>query len=220
MSETARSVHDHFAGHKHLAEGGEQRVDLNFNLYPGEYPQVAALAQAHRGVLAARSDELYTPIPDKWLHCTILRVGLAQHFTAEQISGFIEVLKPKLAALKIPDLTIGHQPAEAKGDIILRIQPEEAVREIHALIAEVTGVEPNPNFIAHMSLAYSKDRIDDGQLASELAAVAAQPVSFRPNLWVVEQEATEDGYVYKEPRIARLALGRAALHLADTDAAA
>lgn len=220
MSETARPVHDHFAGHKHLAEGGEERIDLNFNLYPGEHPQVAALAQAHRGVLAARSGELYTPIPDKWLHSTILRVGLVQNFTPDQVRDFIETLKPRLAALKMPDLTIGLTPAEAKGDIILRIQPEEAVRELHALIAEVTGVEPNPNFIAHMTLAYSKDRIDDGQLAAELEAIQAQPATFRPNLWVVEQRVTEDGYIYREPRIAHIGLGRAAIHLADNPQAA
>ena len=60
---------DHFVRHNHQ----EGVVDWNFNVTFVDQPSVAAMAEAYRSLLT--KTYFYDPIPPRWLHATILRVG-------------------------------------------------------------------------------------------------------------------------------------------------
>ena len=70
---------DHFKKHAYQTN----KVDWNFNILFNDQPQVAQTAKMY--VQALSHPGLYPPIPAKWLHATILRIGLVDDYTKDEL---------------------------------------------------------------------------------------------------------------------------------------
>lgn len=70
---------DHFQKHNYQAG----KVDWNFNLIFDDQPQVAAMVSQYAKPLDQPG--LYPPVPAKWLHATILRVGTTDEYTKAEM---------------------------------------------------------------------------------------------------------------------------------------
>ncbi len=108
---------DHFKVHSYI----KNRVDWNFNIIIDDMPEIETLAKLYSQTIRYRS-ALYAPVPLKWLHMTILRVGFTDDFTPHEIGKIAELAKPGLAAVRIPMIAV--RPAvEYLGYPILMFEP-------------------------------------------------------------------------------------------------
>lgn len=150
------------------------RVDWNFNVVFHAQPQVAQLAATYRDHLD--SQNLYSPIPGKWIHSTILRMGLISDFTEVEMLAVAEVLRPKLAILQLPIFCFN--PWNLSGsDVVLEIYPRDDYRQIYECVAEAfvevigsdrVSVNSVQQYRPHITLAYTKSHNNVLDIAQKL----------------------------------------------------
>lgn len=171
---------DHFETHYYQKD----RVDWNFNVLFTGKTDVARMAQDYEPLL--KHSGLYDPIKPEWLHSTILRVGLVDDFTEEEMLKVVDTLIPKLASLTLPEFVFDSWWLWS-GNIVLHISPDDQYGAIYDAVIEsmqeVVGDErtlksPHGHFIPHVALAYSKSHHDELEINHELSAHVIQPAAF------------------------------------------
>lgn len=192
---------DHFERHAAL----DGRADWNFNILFSDQPQAAELAAAYDKHLD--NPALYPPIPGKWLHMTVLRAGYIADFTAEEMPAVHEALAPKLAAMRLPELTLGPWWLWSGGGPVLHVTPEAYMANVYEVVVEslrkVVGKSRLPElkpFIPHVTLAYNRDydHAEEARLRAQLSENPVEPAKFRAHtLSSIKQEQTPPFYVWE-----------------------
>lgn len=188
---------DHFIRHPDSRE----RTDWNFNILFDDQPQVAAHAAQFEPLLD--NPGLYEPVPGRWLHATVLRAGFLEEFSEEEMLETATKLEPKLAAFRLPQLTLG-QVFMWDGNPCLHITPDgelqEVLRSIIGTLNEVAGEDRVPQktgFIPHITLAYSKSYDDEADVHKRLQAAGIAGLAMRANsLSLIKQHVENDYYVW------------------------
>lgn len=174
-------VQDHFERHNHY----EGVVDWNFNIVYNDQPSVAAMAQAYAPVL--RQPYLYDPIPGQWLHATILRVGKVEDYSEAEMLAVAEKVQQGVQDLRLLEFHFGKQ-VQVFGAFCFRIEPEAELAKLYQVVVEslesVVGPErttraPYGDFIAHTSLAYSRQRDNEAETENLLHQVHIEPATFQ-----------------------------------------
>lgn len=187
---------DHFERHNHY----EGVVDWNFNVTFEEEPRVAAMVDAYRPLLTR--PELYEPVPARWLHATILRVGTTDEYTEAEMLAVAKQVQTRVQAIKLPDFHFG-EPKIIFGNITFPIEPEAELEMLYKLITEylesVVGKSratksPYGHFIAHTSFAYTKERDNEAETDAILAAANIQPATFRIKHMPLIRQRPIDGH--------------------------
>lgn len=201
---------DHFKKHYYQKD----RVDWNFNILVGQQPDVQRMAQEYAPVIQG-IDGLYDPIPTEWLHMTVLRVGLTDEYTEEEMLKVADVLAPKLAVLQLPELVFDGW-WQWGGSIVFNISPDYQVTPVYdaviAALEEVVGADratktPHGRFVPHVSFAYSKDRDNEIASSEAISNFKIAPAKFRaPSLALIRQWPA-DGH-YKWEIVRELAIGQ------------
>jgi 2'-5' RNA ligase len=190
---------DHFINHLHARE----RTDWNFNILFEDQPQVAAYAEQYASLL--EHPGLYEPVPGKWLHATVLRAGFIEDFSEAEMLETATVLEPKLATLKLPQLTLGNV-FMWDGNPCLRITPDTDLQGVLKLIvralSEVAGKDRVPQktgFIPHITLAYSKTYDDEAAVHARLHSEQIADLPIRANsVSLIRQHVEHDYYVWED----------------------
>ena len=188
---------DHFETHYYQ----KGHVDWNFNVLFSDQPDVERMVQEYRPIVSRPG--LYDPIPAKWLHSTILRVGLTDDFTEEEMLKVVDILAPKLASLTLPEFVFDSWWLWG-GNVVLHISPSDQYNTIYDAIIEsmqqVVGNErtlksPHGNFIPHVALAYSKDHHDEIEINHQLSNHPVVPASFNvTSVSLIRQWPTDGHY--------------------------
>lgn len=183
------------------------KVDWNFNVLFNDQPQVSNMVQSYAPLL--RHPGLYPPIPAQWLHLTVLRAGFTTEFTEAEMQAVATTLAPNLAALDIPELTLG--PAWVyKGYPLLHTTPEEPLDQLFQCVVQglraVVGEDRMPRpvdrsltkFMPHVALAYTRDYAAEEEVRTILADTPIPPVSFRLSyLSLVRQQPMSGHYEWE-----------------------
>lgn len=172
---------DHFQRHHHHPGV----IDWNFNVTFDDQPSVAAMAKLYKPLLT-RAD-MYDPIPVKWIHSTILRVGKLEDYTEEEMLEVAEIVQRRVRGIQLPVFHFG--PCRILfGNICFPIEPEEELEKLYTAVTEslgsVVGPErasrsPYGRFISHTSLAYSKQRDNEDETAKILETADIEPATFQ-----------------------------------------
>jgi hypothetical protein len=191
---------DHFERHGHHVGV----IDWNFNVVFDEQPSIVEMAKAYRPFL--QKPELYEPIPDKWLHATILKVGTTEQYTEDEMLAVAEKVQNRLSGIKFPrfhfgDLKIIH------GNVAFAIEPEKELEKLYIAVSEsleeVVGAErttqpPYGHFLAHCSLVYTKNRKNEAETEAELRAANITPASFHiHHMPLITQKPTNGHYEWE-----------------------
>lgn len=173
---------DHFV--KHGASEGQ--VDWNFNVIFDGCPEVVEMAQQYAPLVTHPG--LYSPIPAKWLHATILRVGPEDDFTKEEMLAVAECLHGKLAKLELPEFRFDSWWLWG-GNVVLHISPADEFTKIYdaviSALEQIVGPErtlKSPyggRFIAHTALAYTRSHHKEHEINQQLASKLIHPASFK-----------------------------------------
>ncbi|HET8709479.1 MAG TPA: 2'-5' RNA ligase family protein [Candidatus Saccharimonadales bacterium] len=191
---------DHFVRHNHH----EGVIDWNFNVVLGQEPSVAAMAETYRPIL--QKPWFYDPIPNEWLHTTILRIGTVADYTEEEMLAVADKVQVRVNELQLPEFHFGPHII-IHGNVCLKIEPESELEKLYAAVTEsleeVVGAEratksPYGHFIAHTSLVYSKERENEAETEVELNAAEIEPASFRiHHMPLIRQRPTNGHYEWK-----------------------
>jgi 2'-5' RNA ligase len=172
---------DHFEKEHHQAK----RADWNFNILFDGQPAVTDMAREYRE--AIRHPSLYDPIPPKWLHATIFRVGLVDDYTEHEMLAVAARLEPLLKELRLPEFCFDSWWLWG-GNVVLHISPDDKFTQIYdqviAALNAVVGQEriiptPHGRFIAHTGLAFTKTHDKESEINSQLVNTRIKPASFR-----------------------------------------
>ncbi|HEY5442386.1 MAG TPA: hypothetical protein VIJ68_02520 [Candidatus Saccharimonadales bacterium] len=125
---------DHFVKHKYARE----RIDWNFNILFGDQPQVTELATRYKALI--KHPGLYDPVPGKWLHATILRVGFLEEFSETEMLAVADVLAPKLADMEMPQLLLGQRWWLWNGGPVLSITPQQQLQKLFRLVLDALTI--------------------------------------------------------------------------------
>jgi 2'-5' RNA ligase len=188
---------DHFERHKHHAGV----VDWNFNVVFENQPAVAAMAEAYAPLLDR--PELYDPIPAKWLHATILRVGTVDdEYTEEEMLAVADKVQAAVVNFTLPEFHFGEL-VTVYGNICFIIEPRTELEKLYNIVAEslesVVGPEratktPYGRFISHMSLAYSRAQNNEAAIEAELKQAHIAPAEFRVTRMPLIKQWPTDGH--------------------------
>ncbi len=188
---------DHFKTHFHLP--GE--VDWNFNILFDDQPQVGEMVRKYDELISHKG--LYPPIPSKWLHITLLRVGLTTQYSEKEMLDVVEKLVPILANFEMPDLILGPWWVW-RGNPVLHVTPDDQLEELYdiitATIKSIVGdrIAPLPRLIPHLTLAYNRDYNQEKEVHQQLSKKWIAPVLFRANnLSLVRQEQKAPFYSWE-----------------------
>lgn len=198
---------DHFKKHFH----GTDSIDWNYNILFNNQPHVTKIAQEYSKILNPKN--LYPPIPGRWLHITILRVGLTTEFTQEEMLSINKELKPNLKNIEMPKMVFGP-PVILDECPVLRVIPEEPLNRLFELVlsaaANVVGAQRAPKlnkFTPHMTLAYTKASEKDTGIGNVDFKVPIDKAEFRAeSLCLLKQKPA--GSYYKWDIIEKLPIGR------------
>jgi 2'-5' RNA ligase len=202
-------VEDHFLKHYYRSN----RVDWNFNILFDDQPSVGQMAECYKSSISHPG--LYPPIPARWLHATILRVGLLEDFSEAEMLAVTDILKVSLARLELPVFTFESWWIW-DGSPVLHISPGNQFMKIYdhvvAALQQTIGKDRTNrpsygDFIPHMSLAYTRAQDAEGEIYDQLAAHPIAPASFQvSNLALIKQWPTGDHYEWEVIR--RIPVGK------------
>jgi len=188
---------DHFKAHYYQKD----RVDWNFNILLDDQPDVIRMVNEYAPLLV--QEGLYPSIPAKWLHMTILRVGLTDDYTEDEMYRTADILAPKLATLKLPQLSFDSW-WQWGGNIVFHISPHDDIVPVYNAVIESlrqvvgndrTARTPHGNFIPHVSLAYTKDHHNEMKIIEVLSQSNIKPARFyAKSLSLLRQRPTDDGH--------------------------
>ena len=157
----------------------EDRVDWNFNILFPNQPNLEKLVGEYKPLL--NHEGLYEPIPFQWIHSTILRVGLLEDFTEQEMLKVADCLQIKLASLHLPEFGIDSWWLSS-GNVVLHISPDDVYRLIHSAVIEalheVFSVERMLSFVErkftpHITLAYTRTQTSELEVARSLTTKPA-----------------------------------------------
>lgn len=188
---------DHFIKHKY-ARG---RTDWNFNILFNDQPQVAAYAAQYHELLDHPG--LYQSVPGRWLHATVLRVGFMEDFNEDEMLQVAARLKPKLAAMHMPDFLLGQWWIWG-GNPCVHFTPEGPLNELFGIVVDELSAAfgkdrlPHPLiFTPHITLAYSKTYNDEAGLFTQLQTKCIDAVPVQVNsLSLVKQRVVDEYYAW------------------------
>lgn len=192
---------DHFELHNYQTN----RVDWNFNIFFSGQSDVERMVNEYTPVLDHAG--LYKPIPSKWLHSTILRVGLASDFSEQEMLAITDILQQKLTTLHLPEFVFDSWWLWG-GNVVLHISPEDAYVTIYDTVMDaakqVVGAERiarHGDFIPHVTLAYSKAHNDEIAINQRLFENPVKPARFRATeLSLIRQWPTDGHYEWEVVR--------------------
>lgn len=195
---------DHFKAHSYQ----KGRADWNFNILVGKQPDVQRMANEYAPTLLAQAG-LYGPVPADWLHMTILRIGLTDEFSEEEMLRVVGILAPKLANIQLSELAFDSW-WQWGGNIVFHISPHEELASIYKAVVtsveEVVGKDrtvltPHGQFIPHVTLAYTKDRHDELATNEALSKTRVIPARFRaPAVALIRQWPVDGHYEWEVVR--------------------
>lgn len=158
-------------------------VDWHFLVIFDKEPGITKLAEDYTPLL--KHPGLYNPIPAKWLHMTVLRVGDDKQISEDQMEQVCQRIEQQIKEVSLPTTTL-EQPWVWSGSVCLKVTPEEQVQKLFAITAEACDTmldqpveRPHP-FIPHVTLAYPKDTDDETGIAEQLQQEQVEPFRFRP----------------------------------------
>lgn len=192
---------DHFIRHK----DARSRTDWNLNILFDDQPQVAAYAEQYRPLLDHKG--LYEPVPGKWLHSTVLRVGFLENFTDAEMLDVVKRVEPKLADMRLPEFLLGQWWIWG-GNPCIHLTPERPLVEVFkVLVGELNSVlgegrltEPL-KFTPHITLAYSKTYSDEVGLFKQLESKQVKAVAVRAkSVSLIKQRVTNNHYTWEKVR--------------------
>jgi 2'-5' RNA ligase len=128
-----------------------------------------------------RHPGLYPPIPFKWLHMTIVRIGRVTTITHEEMHAVVELLRPTLERMHLPELLLGPWWLWT-GSVVLHVTPEESITRLFnvvmAALNHVLGDKaPKPSgFIPHVTLAYARTYQQEREVHNQLSAQWIDPI--------------------------------------------
>ncbi|MFI5271026.1 MAG: 2'-5' RNA ligase family protein [Candidatus Saccharimonadales bacterium] len=191
---------DHFI--KHKAQVG--RTDWNFNILFNDQPQVAELVSKYAPLL--QHPGLHKPVPDEWLHATVLRVGFLEEFTEAEMLAVVAKLEPKFAIMQMPKLMLGQWWLWG-GNPCLHFTPDDPLKGVYDCLIEavvaVVGEDRWQNqwsdrFMPHITLAYSKTYDDEIGLYKQLQSKSLEGVEIRANNFsLIKQQIVDDYYAWE-----------------------
>jgi 2'-5' RNA ligase len=154
---------------------GERRVHWHL-LFDGA-TDVHRLAAAHHDLLAQH--EQLTPVPEQWLHATLLSIGPLEPEQAQAVGA---AGQRAVAGLEPFELEIGTPQAIHNG-IVALLHPEDQLhqlyRALHGATTEVLGADAVPTVNqrtwGHVSLAYSNAVWDADALTRTLVKDLREP---------------------------------------------
>lgn len=192
-------IQDHFERHNHY----DGVIDWNFNVTYAA-PAVARFAEAYRPLLDQRG--LYSPVPVKWLHATILRVGALDEYSEAEMLAVAEKVQEKVAGLNLPEFHFGSFES-IYGNICFKVEPESALEELYDIVASslegIVGPEratktPYGRFIAHTSLAYTKARDNESEVSRVFEDAKVESLPFRiDSMPLIRQRPTDGHYEWE-----------------------
>jgi 2'-5' RNA ligase len=191
---------DHFQ--RHFRKKGQ--VDWNFNLVFDDQPAVAKMAQEY--AKAVKHPGLYEPIPEQWLHSTILRVGLIDDYTDAEMLAVSAKLQKSLEQLSLPEFAFDSWWLWS-GGVVLHISPgdefsklyDHVIKALELVVgAERVSYSPHGRFIPHMGLVYPKTYNKEHEIHKQLVEHPVRPVKFRvTNLSLIRQWPTGGHYEWE-----------------------
>lgn len=194
---------DHFKRHNHY----DGVVDWNFNVVYEQDPAVVAMAEAYAPLL--KRPELYEPIPTEWLHATILRVGPLEDYTETEMLAVAELVQQKLEGMQFPEFNFG-QHVLVHGNVCFKIEPESELEKLYIAVTEslekVVGADratksPYGEFIAHTSLAYTKDQDNEAEIDNLLKRADIAPAKFKiSHMPLIKQRPVNGHYKWEVVR--------------------
>lgn len=191
---------DHFQTHYYQKD----RVDWNFNVLFRNQADVVRMAREYAPLLKHRG--LYDPVPPKWLHSTILRVGLVDDFSEEEMQKVADILTLKLASLQLP-LFVFDSWWQWSGNVLMPIAPSDKYTPIYDAVIEsleqVVGEKrtlksPYGHLIPHVTLAYTKTHNDEVAINRQLSSKLIIPATFNvKSVALIKQWPTNGHYEWE-----------------------
>lgn len=195
---------DHFEKHARKSP-----VDWNFNLVFDNQQSVAELAEHYKATL--EHPGLYPPVPSEWLHATILRVGLLEEYTQDEMLAVAEVLQSKVSNLELPEFRFDSWWLWG-GNVVFHLSPGEQLAQLYdaleSALNEVLGSSrtaktPHGNFIPHATLAYTRthDHHSEKEIYDRLMALPAKTTTFSAaNISLIKQWPVNGHYEWEVVR--------------------
>lgn len=191
---------DHFEKHFYKKD----RVDWNFNLTFEDQPDVAKMVQKYAQIL--NHPGLYAPVPIRWLHSTILRVGLVEDFKESEMLEVAGLLQKSLAVLDLPQFTFDHGVLW-DGSVVLHISPDDEFIKLYNQVIKALGSVVGSDriiypaygsYIPHTTLAYSKAHNSEHEIQQLLIDNPIKTASFEArHMPLIKQWPTAGHYEWE-----------------------
>jgi 2'-5' RNA ligase len=118
------------------AEPGPDEAQLYWHILMRDQPQVRALAATARHRLTGFSGLHFTP--EEWLHLSVLRVGLSNEISADDIDAMVGQANHLLKSIPPVTFTLGQVLYHPEA-ITLGIRPQDALDAVSAAIRQATA---------------------------------------------------------------------------------
>jgi hypothetical protein len=192
---------DHFEKHQRKSP-----IDWNFNLLFDNQTEVIELSKHYKPAL--EHSGLYDPIPVDWLHATILRVGLLEDYTEQEMLAVADSLQLKLNGLSLPEFHFDSWWLWG-GNVVFHLSPDKEFGQLYNAVIkslqEVVGKArttktPHGHFIPHTALAYTRthDYKTEKEIYNKLIAVPSKSASFKAtNISLIKQHSINGHYEWE-----------------------
>jgi 2'-5' RNA ligase len=152
-------------------EPGPGQAQLYWHVLMRDQPQVCALAAVARQRLAAFAG--LHPTPERWLHLSVLPVGLAGEIPQARLEAMAEHARAGLRPAGPVTATLGPVLYRPEA-VALAVGPDgvlDPVRAAIAAAAAAAGLAPAPAaepWVPHVTVAYSTEDQPDDPIIAEL----------------------------------------------------
>jgi 2'-5' RNA ligase len=153
-------------------------VDWHFLIRLQDQNHMRSIVEQYANIY--RHPGLYPPVPFKWLHMTIVRIGSVTTITHEEMHDVVELLRPTLERTHLPELLLGPWWLWT-GSVVLHVTPEEPITRLFNVVMtalnHVLGEKaPKPSgFIPHVTLAYARTYQQEREVHKRLSAQWIDP---------------------------------------------